>query len=111
VRDAQILALGVTYKPNVGDVRESAAILVLEQLARRGARITFHDPFVRRVDRHGLRLRRTALSDTALRSADCVVVLTPHDSYDLDHVVRTASFVFDARHATASTSRGNVVTL
>jgi UDP-N-acetyl-D-glucosamine dehydrogenase len=111
VKGARILALGVTYKPNVGDIRESAAITVLEHLARKGAKVTFHDPYVARLDRGELRLRRTALTDGAVAGADCVVVLTPHDSYDLVHVVETAQLVFDARNVTPRTHPDRVVRL
>jgi UDP-N-acetyl-D-glucosamine dehydrogenase len=109
-RGARILALGVTYKPNVGDIRESAGIEVLEHLARRGAKLSFHDPFVDRIDRPTLRLKRTALTPAAIAAADCVVVLAPHDTYDLADIAERASLVFDARDATPRSS-GNVVTL
>ena len=111
VKGARILALGVTYKPNVGDVRESAAIAVLEQLARKGADVAFHDPFVTRIDHGSLRLRRSALTREALEKADCVVVLTPHDSYDLLEVADRAQLVFDARNATPPGDRDSVVRL
>ncbi|MGH3366996.1 MAG: UDP binding domain-containing protein, partial [Nocardioidaceae bacterium] len=111
VRDSRILALGVTYKPDVGDVRESAAIEVLERLARRGAVVAYHDPFVERITERGLRLRRVALTTRALAAADCVAVLTPHTSYDLDRVVRAARLVFDARNAITSADPAKVVTL
>lgn len=101
VKGARVLALGVTYKPDVGDLRESAAVEVIAKLARRGARVRFHDPFVAEVAEHGLALRRSALSTAALRDADLVAVLTPHTSYDLDEVVRRAALVFDARNAVA----------
>ncbi len=99
VKDARVLVLGVTYKPDVGDVRESAAIEVMAKLSRRGAQVRFHDPFVTEVAEHGLKLRRSALTSAALRDADLVAVLTPHGSYDLDSVVSSASLVFDARNA------------
>jgi UDP-N-acetyl-D-glucosamine dehydrogenase len=111
VKGARILALGVTYKPNVGDIRESAAISVLEQLARRGATVAFHDPFVSRVHHGALRLRRSALTHEAIERADCVLVLTPHDSYDLDDVVSRAQLVFDARNATSAGHADKVVRL
>jgi UDP-N-acetyl-D-glucosamine dehydrogenase len=111
VKGARILALGVTYKPNVGDIRESAAISVLEQLARKGATVAFHDPFVSRVHHGTLRLRRSALTREAIERADCVLVLTPHDSYDLDDVVSRAQLVFDARNATSASHADKVVRL
>jgi UDP-N-acetyl-D-glucosamine dehydrogenase len=99
VKGARVLVLGVTYKPDVGDVRESAAIEVIAKLARRGADVRFHDPFVTEVHEHGLRLKRRALTAAALREADIVAVLTPHSAYDLDTVLEQASLVFDARNA------------
>jgi nucleotide sugar dehydrogenase len=110
---ARILALGVTYKPDVGDVRESAAVHVLAQLLERGADVRFHDPFVKRIDEHGVRLRRSALDDDALGSADVVIVLTPHRDYDVADIARKATLVFDARNAirTAARRPGNVVVL
>ncbi|MDQ3293550.1 MAG: nucleotide sugar dehydrogenase [Actinomycetota bacterium] len=100
VQGAHVLALGVTYKPDVGDIRESAAVHVLAHLAARGADVRFHDPYVARVDQKGLRLRRARLDDRALASADAVLLLTPHRAYDLPGILEHASFVFDARNAT-----------
>ncbi len=111
LRDARILALGVTYKPNVGDLRESAAVETLAQLARRGVAVDYHDPFVPRLRSHGLSLRRTPLTARNIAAADAVVVLTPHDTYDFDRVVQQARLVFDARNALGVRNSDKVVTL
>ncbi len=111
IKGAEILALGVTYKPNVGDIRESAPLAVLEQLHRLGARLSFHDPYVDRIDRAPLRLNRVALTKSALARADCVLVLTPHDSYDLGEVAAHAQLVFDTRGTTPRRRGAAVVTL
>ncbi len=111
VRGARVLGLGVTYKPNVGDVRESAAIEVLSHLQRRGVEVSFVDPFVDTVSEHGLDLTSLELDDELLDSVDCVAVLTPHDSFDLDHVVDRATLVFDARNALHERRRATVVAL
>jgi UDP-N-acetyl-D-glucosamine dehydrogenase len=111
VRGARIVALGITYKPDVGDIRESAAIEVLARLRKRGADVAFHDPFVERIDEPGLSLRRRRLTDALLESADCVALLTPHSTYDLDHVVASSTLVFDARNATGARAPGHVVRL
>jgi nucleotide sugar dehydrogenase len=100
VNGARLLALGVTYKPDVGDIRESAAVQVLAHLAGRGARLSFHDPFVTSLDEHGVRLQRSRLTDRAVAAADAVLLLTPHSTYDLDRIVDQAQLVFDARNAT-----------
>jgi len=111
VKGARVLALGVTYKPDVGDVRESAALEVLAKLTKRGAVVRFHDPFVDKVNEHGLRLKRSALNDAAFRDADLVAVLTPHASYDLDRVVAQARLVFDARNALGLRVSGHIIRL
>jgi UDP-N-acetyl-D-glucosamine dehydrogenase len=108
---ARVLAIGVTFKPNVGDIRESAAVEVLDQLRKKGARVAFHDPFVERIARGELRLKRVALTERALREADCVLLLTPHDSYDLELIVSHAPLVFDTRNATRDVRGANVVVL
>jgi UDP-N-acetyl-D-glucosamine dehydrogenase len=99
VRAARILVIGVTYKPNVGDVRESAAVAVVAHLARRGAHVSYCDPFVPEIKLDGLDLESVQLDDEALAAADCVAILTPHSSFDLDRIAARAAFVFDARNA------------
>jgi len=111
VRGARLLALGVTYKRDVGDVRESAAIEVLERLQRKGAEVSFHDPFVEEVHERGLSLARSDLTVEALAAADCVLLLTPHSSYDLDLIVRHSALLFDARNAIGDRHTPSVVTL
>jgi nucleotide sugar dehydrogenase len=111
VRGARVLGLGVTYKPNVGDVRESAAIEVLAHLRRRGVEVSFVDPYVDAVHEHGLELTSLPLDDALLSAVDCVAVLTPHDSFDLDHVVERAALVFDARNALHAQRGSSVVAL
>jgi UDP-N-acetyl-D-glucosamine dehydrogenase len=111
VKGAAVFALGVTYKPDVGDLRESAAVEVLARLARKGARISFHDPFVSEIRDHGLSLRRSALTRTALQAADVVLLLTPHSAYDVEMVMTHAGLLFDARNAVNGQRRETVVTL
>lgn len=101
LRGADIFALGVTYKPDVGDLRESAAVEVLRRLARSGARIRFHDPYVDTLDLDGVEIARSRLDDGSLDAADCVALLTPHAGYDLERIVDRAGLLFDARNATA----------
>jgi UDP-N-acetyl-D-glucosamine dehydrogenase len=99
VRNARILVLGVTYKPDVGDIRESAAVAVLAKLLQRGARVTYSDPFVSEVTSGGITLRSTDITPEALRAADCVALLTPHQSFNFDEIIAEARFIFDARNA------------
>jgi UDP-N-acetyl-D-glucosamine dehydrogenase len=111
VKDANILVLGVAYKEDVGDARESPAIRVLNALQRRGAHVAFHDPFIRAISTEGLSLERTELTGRSVARADCVALLTPHRTYDLDWIAETAGLVFDARNAYESDRYPNVVRL
>jgi UDP-N-acetyl-D-glucosamine dehydrogenase len=99
-----LLALGVTYKPDVGDLRESAAIEVVARLLRRGADVSFHDPFVQRLDEHGLDLESVPLTGDVLGGADMVLLLTPHSDFDMREVVARSRLLFDARGATTASS-------
>jgi UDP-N-acetyl-D-glucosamine dehydrogenase len=99
VRGANILVLGVTYKPDVGDIRESPALQLMGFLHKRGAAVAFHDPFVAEVQLNGGLLSRTQLTLQAVTSADCVALITPHRTYDLDWILQHAAVVFDARNA------------
>jgi UDP-N-acetyl-D-glucosamine dehydrogenase len=111
VKDAKILVLGVAYKPDVADVRESPAVKVINLLHRRGALLAFHDPFIDSVSMNGGTLRRTDLNNTAVARADLVAVLTPHSAYDLEWVAEHARLVFDTRNAYNGGRRPNVVRL
>jgi nucleotide sugar dehydrogenase len=99
---ARILILGVAYKPDVGDMRESPSLQVMAALARRGVKLSFHDPFVDAIELDGRRLTRTALTQRAVAGADLVALLTPHTSYDLEWLGRSAALLFDARNAVGS---------
>ena len=101
VRGTRILVLGVAYKANVADTRDSPAIEILQTLLAKGAAVAYHDPFV-----PSLALDRTTLESIAWRDADLagrdlVLVLTPHGGYDWAAIVREARLVVDTRNATA----------
>jgi UDP-N-acetyl-D-glucosamine dehydrogenase len=110
VKGARILVLGVAYKPDIGDVRESPALKVMAALSRRGATVEFHDPHVEYISLEGKLIERTELCDRAVEEADCVAILTPHRAYDLEWVAGRASLIFDAQHAYRQ-ERPNVVSL
>ncbi len=77
VKGARLFILGVSYKPDVGDVRESPAIKVAQMLSKRGAKIKFHDPYIDAVTLNGSVLGRSEVAQRAIGAADCVAVLTP----------------------------------
>lgn len=111
VKGARILVLGVAYKPDVGDTRESPALKVMEHLRRRGADVAFHDPYVTIVPFDGGPLARTELTLGAVSHADCVALLTPHRAYDLEWIAGHSRLVFDARNAFGPSRPPNVVSI
>jgi UDP-N-acetyl-D-glucosamine dehydrogenase len=111
LKGAKILVLGVTYKPDVGDMRESPVLKVMTRLKRRGARVGFHDPYVDSLSLNGSMSQRTDLSLRAVAGADCVALLTPHSAYDLEWLGEHAPLIFDARNAYGSSRKSTVVPL
>lgn len=101
VRGARVVVLGVAYKRDVDDVRESPALDVIELLREKGADVVYHDPFVPSIRlTDGNTMQTTAYDDTLLDTADCVVVLTDHSDFDYQHILDHAKLVIDTRHAT-----------
>jgi len=110
VRGSRILGVGVTYKPDVNDCRESPAIAVLSRLAEAGAKVSYHDPYVAELRVGSKTLRSRPLTHEVLGVQDCVVVLTAHSCIDFEQVVESSGLVFDARGVTRGVRR-NVVRL
>jgi UDP-N-acetyl-D-glucosamine dehydrogenase len=108
VRGARIAVLGVSYKPGVGDVRESPALKIIELLLTLGADVAYHDPFVAAVE--SLELRSTPLEET-LAGADLVVIVTAHPGIDYDAIAARAACVFDLRGVTRASAGPEVVRL
>ena len=98
VRGSSVLVLGVTYKPDIDDVRESPALDVIQLLQEKGARVSYHDPFVPTLAQEGIELVSEDL-DQALPAADCVVVIANHSSYDWSQIAQQTKLIVDTRHA------------
>jgi UDP-N-acetyl-D-glucosamine dehydrogenase len=111
VKGAHILVLGVSYKPDVGDLRESPALKIMSLLERRGATIQFHDPFADEVRLGARTVEASALRAALVERVDCVALLTPHSAYDLDWLAQHATLVFDAHNAYGPAVYANVVRL
>ncbi|MDE3004250.1 MAG: nucleotide sugar dehydrogenase [Gemmatimonadota bacterium] len=112
VNGASVLLLGVAYKRDIDDVRESPALDVLKLLAEDGASVSYHDPFVPQLYEEGVDLESVELTDDALSDADMVVILTDHSGFDYDRVVNKAVVLVDARHVAPrpdGTGRGWIV--
>lgn len=112
VKDASVLVLGVAYKADVGDVRESPALRTMQILYQKGAQVSFHDFFVDEVSLNSEVTHCVEDLEAALAATDLVVLLTPHSAYDLEAVADAARLVFDTRNAYGlDRRRPNVVAL
>ena len=102
VRGSRIVVLGVAFKRNIDDVRESPAIDVITLLQERGAEVAYFDPYVPRLRLHNnAALAAAPYSAALLREADCVVIITDHDRFDWQHVVDHSRLIVDTRNATS----------
>jgi UDP-N-acetyl-D-glucosamine dehydrogenase len=110
VRGSRVCVLGVAYKKDVDDPRESPAFEILELLERRGAQVSYHDPHVPRLPamrHHTIRLESAVLTEAFLAAQDCVLIVTDHTAVDYPHVLRHARLIVDTRNALAGLPAGN----
>jgi UDP-N-acetyl-D-glucosamine dehydrogenase len=98
VNGSRILLLGLAYKKNTGDARESPAVRVAQLLAAMGAEVRGADPHTVEATPADRLMRRVEVTPEELASADAVVLLTDHDAFDFDEIVRHAPFTLDCRH-------------
>ena len=108
INGSKILLLGVAYKPDIDDLRESTALKVIEHLEKFGAELVINEPFVKDFKHNGKEYHSTDLSDQLIKDADIVVVLTNHSCYDAEHIVKTAKMVFDTRNLTKGIDADNL---
>jgi UDP-N-acetyl-D-glucosamine dehydrogenase len=106
VNGARILLLGVAYKADVSDMRESPALDVVRLLDAKGAELHYHDPYVPQLVLDGRSWKSVDLTDEELGAADLVVILTDHSSIDWQRVVSRAQRVYDTRNATRAVREG-----
>ncbi|MDX2138107.1 MAG: nucleotide sugar dehydrogenase [Chloroflexota bacterium] len=107
VRGSRILVLGVAYKRDVDDVRESPALDIIELLRNKGAQVDYHDPYVPSLRLHdGAHMETIAYDDGALTAADCVVVVTDHTSYNWHAVANRSRLIVDTRNAVPRNGTG-----
>jgi UDP-N-acetyl-D-glucosamine dehydrogenase len=106
IRGSKIMALGVAYKKDCADLRESPALDVMLMLKQRGAELAFHDPYVEEMELDGETLNGLPCDAETLASQDAVIVLTDHSSIDYAKVVASAPLVYDTRNATRAVAEG-----
>ena len=99
VRGSRVLVLGVAYKKDIDDIRESPALDIIQLLEQHGAAVSYHDPYVSGFEEDGRRYESAPLTAGALTGADCVVIVTDHSAIDYEEVRRHARLVVDTRNA------------
>lgn len=116
MRRSRCLLLGVAYKKDIDDVRESPALSIIDRLRAKGAEVRYHDPFIKELrfdDAHtegsGEPLQSVELTDEELKSADCVIIVTDHSGIDYRRVCSLASLIIDTRNALNGEIRKNSV--
>jgi UDP-N-acetyl-D-glucosamine dehydrogenase len=106
VRGAKLLVIGVAYKPDIDDIRESPAMDVIRLLDQLGGRVSYHDPYIPEFKEGDVALKSVPLDAAAVRAADCVVIVTDHSSIDYAMIGREAQALVDTRNAVASRAKG-----
>jgi UDP-N-acetyl-D-glucosamine dehydrogenase len=113
IRGSAVLVMGVTYKPDVNDIRESPALEIIEMLERKGAVVSYADPFAPQLSIDGSKLTAVDPSAANVGAADCVLILTNHTSFDYSMIASQAKLVVDTRNALRAYRRthAQIVTL
>lgn len=109
LKGSKILVLGVAYKPDVSDVRESPALDVIGLLQNKGAKVEYHDPYIPHIHHETDGWHMDSVKDmmSSVKESDAVIIITNHKAYDYEAIVNSANFVFDSRNATRKISKGN----
>ena len=113
IKGSKILILGVAYKRNISDIRESPALDVIKLLQERSARVHYNDPHVNKLSLDKCALSSVTLTSKLVKGADCVVILADHSDYDYQWIVENAQSVVDTRNATKGVSgnKGKIIKL
>ncbi|MFH0931256.1 MAG: nucleotide sugar dehydrogenase [Candidatus Zixiibacteriota bacterium] len=113
LKDSNILVLGVAYKKNIRDVRESPALDVIKLLQNAGAKVKYNDPYVPSILMNSYIMKSAKLTSALLKKTDCVVIVTDHSAFNYDWIVRNSKLIFDTRNATklVKDNRGRIIKL
>ncbi len=112
IKDARILILGLAYKKDVDDTRESPSLKLIELFLARGAKVDYNDPYIprtRQMRQYDFRMESVPLTEDNLASYDCMVIATNHSTYDYGFIVRHSKLIVDTRNATAEFKSENIV--
>lgn len=108
INGSNVLILGVAYKPNIGDMRESPALDVIHLLQEKGAIVSYYDPYVPAIDIDSIQLESEKDLTAAVEASDCVAIITDHKKIDYHMVLDKATVVFDARNALKDVARSDM---
>jgi UDP-N-acetyl-D-glucosamine dehydrogenase len=99
IAKAKILVLGVTYKKDVKDLRESPALEIIEILKTKKTKVSYADPYIPYLDMNNIRLKSISITDKVLSAYDLVVLAADHSQFDYNRIARNAKLIFDTRNA------------
>jgi len=105
IKGSSVLVLGAAYKPDIDDLRESPAIDVLRLLQQKGARVTYHDPYIPSIREDSWEIHSVTDLMEAVQKADCVVIVTNHKVYDYNAILNSAKLIVDTRNALGKLGR------
>lgn len=113
IKSSRVLIMGLAYKKDIDDTRESPSLKLIELLMQNGANVDYNDPYIpqtRKMRKYDFNKSSVTLTQETLRQYDCVVIATDHTSYDYELVVNNSALVVDTRNATKNfTNNGNIV--
>ncbi|MDI6693592.1 MAG: nucleotide sugar dehydrogenase [Anaerolineales bacterium] len=107
LKGSKLLVLGVAYKPDIDDLRESPALDVIGLLENKGAVVTYHDPYIPSLKHEGMTMTSAPDLMQAVRNVDCVVIITNHSNYDYPAILREARLIVDTRNALGSAGKNS----
>jgi len=112
MRDARILILGLAYKKDVDDVRESPSLKLITLLRQKGAKVDYNDPYVQRTHKmreYDLKMTSVPVTENNLKRYDCVLIATDHTAYDYKFIVKHSSLIVDTRNATGDVKSSKII--
>ncbi|MFH0763956.1 MAG: nucleotide sugar dehydrogenase [Candidatus Omnitrophota bacterium] len=98
LKRSKVLIVGAAYKKDVKDLRESPALEIIDQLIKKGAAVSYYDPYLPYLKIHGINLKALKFNRNAFRDSDCVVIVTDHSNVDYDFIVKNSDLVIDTRN-------------
>jgi UDP-N-acetyl-D-glucosamine dehydrogenase len=107
LKGSKVLIIGVAYKPDIDDLRESPALDIIHLLREKGAKVSYHDPYFPQIEHEGLKMNSISDINADVKTADCVVIVTNHSSYDYAAILKAATLIVDTRNALSKVGNGS----